>query len=155
MDYQTATEPFVCKDGDTLKMIDGRPTVVRDGKPVAVVWANTREEFEIRTPRSEPLCYVEMEYNWNSRSKSWVPYKIGPMPKALAEEVFISYSGSNYRRNVRVVEAGKREWWVNENYHRFAYDSKELAIHGGALHPVPWDRKTTPIGFCVSTEPQP
>jgi len=154
MEYQTAKDAIVCQPGDTFVMHEGRPTLMRDGQPVAVAWANTREDFEIRTPEPKPQCYVTMEYKYLAHGIEWVSWRIGPMSRSQADSLATACRSSSYHRNVQIVEA-QRKWWVGNNSGEvFVYSSRELAIRTGWSQPVLWDGKAKIVGY-IYPEPRP
>jgi len=163
MNYQPTDEPVQCQPGDTFAMHEGRPTILRDGKPVAVAWANSREEFEIRVPEPEPeqMAFFECYYSWNSIG--WQKLRCGPMTmaeaKALSKQIGIANA---FCRNSRIVPAAPPQelWGVHRNFGPgpvFVCDSRELAedmaeFLDDSRHVRVWDGGVQPrYGYVYAT----
>jgi hypothetical protein len=163
MNYQPTTEPVQCQTGDTFAMHEGKPTLMRNGEVVAVAWANSREEFEIRVPEPEPeqMAFFECDYSWNSIG--WQKLRCGPMTmaeaKALSKQIEIAKA---FYRNSRIVPvAPPQELWGAHRYSGpgpvFVCDSRELAEKMAEFLDDPadvrvWDGKVQPrCGYVYAT----
>lgn len=88
---------------DGCKLATVTPLVISNTGHKLFRWSEEKGCWQRAVQKPEPQFYIQMEYQY--QLDTLVPWRIGPVPKQLAESMAQNYRGSSYHRNVRIVEA--------------------------------------------------